>query len=66
VATLLGNTLRWETESLARQFPGLRAGAQVMGEHLAPPTAEHVATELSGETLPVELYGGVGTTGVRA
>ena len=35
-----------------------RARAQVLGERLAPPAADHVAAELSGEAMPAEIYGG--------
>src|SRR5207253_8444027 len=33
-----------------------RAGAQIRGERLAAPSLEHVARELSEETLPAEIY----------
>ena len=37
-----------------------RAQAQILGRRLAPPSDEQVASELTSETMPAEIYGGVG------
>jgi tRNA-5-methyluridine54 2-sulfurtransferase len=34
-----------------------RARAQILGEQLTPPTDSEVAAELSGESMPAEIYG---------